>query len=369
MMKVGILTSSRADFGIYLPLLRALRADVFFSIEIIAFGTHLSPHHGHTIDNIIAEGFEVKYTVESMLLNDDAEAIATAASLTSMKFASFWSLHEKEFDLVFCLGDRYEMFAAVLAGLPFQIKFAHLHGGEQTLGAIDNVFRHCISHASYLHFTSTQFYAERLKAMLDHTKHIYNVGALSLENLKQIKLLSPKKFQQKWNIDLRNPTVLITFHPETVDVKNNEQFTKSLTEVIKANKQYQYLITMPNADTNGSVIRKIFIKELGSIANVFMIENLGTQSYFTALNNCKFLIGNSSSGIIEAASFGKFVINIGKRQEGRYASLNVFNVSAITTKKIQSVITEIEEAPVFSGENVYFKKETSKQIIKVLKKA
>lgn len=365
-MRIGILTSSRADFGIYLPLLKALTKDAFFEVEIIAFGTHLSPYHGYTLNHIKSEGFEVKYTVESMLVGDSADAISTAMGLTSIKFASFWEQHAADFDMVFCLGDRYEMFAAVSSGIPFQVKFIHLHGGEKTLGAIDNIFRHCISHAAVIHFPSTDIYAEKLRNMLDDTSSIFNIGAMSLENIKQIKFLNEEEFLEKWAVDLRVPTVLMTFHPETVKAAENEKYANELVKLITGNPEYQFLITMPNADTAGSLIRNVFITELKDLPNIFMIENLGTQSYFTAMRYCTFLLGNTSSGIIEAASFGKYVINLGNRQEGRASGANVFNVP-IELTLIQEKMDDIADNSNFKGENIYYNENPSGKIIEVLK--
>jgi GDP/UDP-N,N'-diacetylbacillosamine 2-epimerase (hydrolysing) len=239
-MKIGILTSSRADFGIYLPLIKALKNDAYFDIGIIAFGTHLSDFHNYTLSQIEEAGFEVRYRIDSMLLSDTPDAIGTAIGLTIIKFSSFWKEHANEFDVVFCLGDRYEMFAAVTAGIPFQIKFAHLHGGEKTMGAIDNVFRHCISHAAKIHFVSTQLYAERLREMLDENKQIYNVGALSLENLKTVDLLTVPEFEVKWGVNLKTPTILMTFHPETVNLNSNQHYSEELVKFILVNDRYQY---------------------------------------------------------------------------------------------------------------------------------
>lgn len=365
-MKVGILTSSRADFGIYLPLLNALKSDDFFNLEIIAFGTHLSSSHGLTINQIVSSGFDVSYKIDSMMLSDTPEAIATAIGLTMIKFASFWEIHHEEFDVVFCLGDRYEMFAAVMAGIPFEIKFAHLHGGEKTLGAIDNVFRHCVSHASKLHFASTEAYADRLTKLLDENQMIYNVGALSLDNLTQLKLLDVEEFKEKWGLSLKKKTILVTFHPETVGSGRNEYYAKELIAVIKLKNEYQYLITMPNADTSGNVIRQLFKEELGTLENVFLIENLGIQSYFTAMKYCTFLLGNTSSGIIEAASFKKYVINLGSRQKGRACGENVLQTE-IKIDSILSSICQVEQLGDFLGDNIYFSENVAFKIIGELK--
>lgn len=363
-MKIGVLTSSRADFGIYLPLLKALEKDPFFELNIIAFGTHLSFFHGYTLNQIEKEGFTAKYTVESMLVSDSNEAISTAMSLTMMKFASFWKEHT--FDLVFCLGDRYEMFAAVMAGVPFQVKFAHLHGGEKTLGAIDNVFRHGISHASTVHFTATDEYKQRINMMVDKPDYVYNVGALGLDNLLTINLLSIDEFKEKWHIDLSMPTILTTFHPETINSNSNTRFAEELTDAIIAANEYQFLITMPNADTAGNSVRKVFKDKLGNLKRVFFIENLGTQSYFTAIKYCSFLLGNTSSGIIEAASFNKFVINLGNRQEGRASGDNIIQ-TPINQVAIIDAMRRVGENTTYSGNNIYYKANTANTIINILK--
>ncbi|MEJ6981624.1 UDP-N-acetylglucosamine 2-epimerase [Pedobacter sp. P351] len=366
-MKIGVLTSSRADFSIYLPLLKELQKDAFFDLEIIAFGTHLSHFHGYTIRQIEEEGFTVNYTIESMLVSDSKEGIATAMSLTMMKFSTFWKEHYKNFDLVFCLGDRYEMFAAVMASVPFQVKFAHLHGGEKTLGAIDNVFRHALSHASMIHFTSTEQYKRRIEEMIDEPNHIYHVGALSLDNLLTIRLLSIEEFKAKWGIDLTVPTVLTTFHPETINVDLNIKYAEELSySIIEASKKYQFIITMPNVDTSGNSIREIFKERFSGLKNVFLIENLGTQSYFTVMKHSNFLLGNTSSGIIEAASFGKYVINLGERQHGRACGNNVIQTD-ITSGAIDVSIAAIENTPEYLGGNIYYKAGATDAIINILK--
>ncbi|NRF39144.1 UDP-N-acetylglucosamine 2-epimerase [Pedobacter foliorum] len=366
-MRIGVLTSSRADFGIYLPLLRRLRDDHFFELEIIAFGTHLSTLHGETIEQITEKGFKVKYKIESMLLSDSAESISTAIGLTTVKFASFWAQYAADFDLVFCLGDRYEMFAAVTAGIPFNIPFAHLHGGETTLGAIDNVFRHAITLASQYHFVATAHYANRVGTIINSHEHIYQIGALSLENITDMDLLSIKEFQRKWGIDLSIKTILTTFHPETVNADQNVYYTNELVSVIEHSTDYQLLITMPNADTAGSKVRNILIDRLKGNDKVFLIENLGSQSYFTAMKYCSFLMGNTSSGIIEAASFGKYVINLGDRQKGRAFGDNVINVPLIK-EDIQRAIEKIEISEPYEGGNIYYKENSANELIKILKK-
>lgn len=353
-MNIGVLTSSRADYGIYLPLLKALQKNPSFRLRLIVFGTHLSPFHGYTIDQIIADGFKVQDQIECMQAGDSANSVATAMGLTTLKFAEYWNIHKDNFDYVFCLGDRYEMFAAVNAGIPYGIKFAHLHGGERTLGAIDNVFRHSITLASTLHFVSTQESAQRVAELTESTENIHVVGAMSLDNLKNIPLLSVEDFFKKFNINLAIPTILTTFHPETVDATKNKTYASILSDTLrKLSKKYQIVITLPNADTEGSIIRKSFLN-LPSITNnkVLCVENLGTQGYFSCMKHCSLLLGNTSSGIIEAASFGKRVINLGDRQKGRTAGENVMHVP-IDTENILKAVDQTERQPSFTGKNPY----------------
>lgn len=369
-MKIAVLTSSRADYGIYQPLLRRLEQDPFFDLELIVFGTHLSEFHGYTADMIIEDGFRIARKVESLVLGDSEEAISTAMALTASKFSGVWASVKDRYDLVFCLGDRYEMFAAVAAATPFNLPIAHIHGGEETKGAIDNIFRHSITHMAKYHFTTTEQYKNRVLELMgaDETEaKVYNVGSLSLDNLEDLELLDTSEFLEEYGIDLTNPTILFTFHPETVNSKMNKQYIEEVIEALDSLKNYQVVITMPNADTNGNIIRnrlKRFIKQ--NEDRVFGVENFGIKGYFSCMNHARFLMGNSSSGIIEAASFDKYVVNLGDRQKGRASGKNVLNLE-IDRDKIISMVKEIEQHPNRSNGNVYWNGGAAKQIIKILK--
>ncbi len=368
-MRLGILTSSRADFGIYLPLLKAMKLDASIQFELIVFGTHLSELHGYTKNEIIANGFTPSYEIETLLPGDSSLVIAKSIAHVIDKFSTFWDEHKNDFDVVLCLGDRFEMFAAVTASIPFGIKLAHIHAGEITLGAIDNIFRHSISHASYIHFTSTPEYATRVLSLIDHSNPIVeHVGALSLDTLKDFVPMDNEEFKNKWGVDFNQATVITTFHPETVASEKNAKYANILCDVIEeqTKNNLQFLITMPNADTNANSIRTAFVNRLQNNPRVFLRENLGTLGYFTAVAKSKFVFGNSSSGIIEAASFGKYVINLGKRQEGRSHAENVIDCD-FEANKINEVITSIINKE-WGGTNPYDKGGASQLIIKTLKK-
>ena len=363
-MRIAVLTSSRADFGIYVPLLKKLKTNIYFELEIIAFGTHLSYFHGYTISQIQEAGFEIKYKIESLVLGDSKESVSTSIGLTQIKFASFWSANSLKYDIVFCLGDRYEMFGAVSAGLPFNIKFAHIHGGETSLGAIDNAFRHAISLMSTYHFASTQTHIDRLNEILEDKSHVYNVGALSLDNIKEMELFSKIEIHEKWNVDFSKPNILLTLHPETVN-GSNIQNANVIVQVVQQLLFYNFIITMPNADNGGNEIREVFEQKLLHFTNVKLIENLGTKGYFSCLQHAYLVLGNSSSGIIEAASFNKYVINLGKRQKGRATSRNVIHVNFI----LENIIDAINQALIlgdYKDNNIYWNGGAGNKIIKVL---
>jgi len=355
-MRIAILTSSRADYGIYKPLIKALYADDFFKVTIIAFGTHLSPYHGETVNNIIRDGYTVDYRISSLLLTDDDASVSASMGLTTIRFAEFWKEHAKDFDWVLCLGDRFEMFAAVMAGLSIGVKFAHIHGGETTLGAIDNVFRHSITLASRLHFVATTAFADRVRSLLDtQAGDVVVTGALSLDNIADIPLSDTESFKEKWNIDLTIPSILITVHPETADAAQNESHIREIEALLpELQEKYQLVITMPNADTNGSLFRAAFTA-LGNKypQRIKLIENFGTQGYFSCMQHAKLLLGNTSSGIIEAASFNKYVINLGDRQKGRLAGDNVIHVP-IEKAAILSALAKIEAAGDVKVTNPYY---------------
>jgi len=365
-MKIGVLTSSRADYGIYLPLLQALKKDSFFELEVIAFGTHLSKLHGYTIAQIEKDTYPVIHKVNMLIANDDEDAIATSYGLTTLKFADFWQ--KNTYDLVLCLGDRFEMSAAVQAGIPFRVKFAHIHGGETTLGAIDNIYRHQITLASALHFTSSEKHSQKIVEMLGENKDIYTVGALSLDEVNSFQPIEKETFYKTFDLS-NNPFALITFHPETVSVQDNEKFAlemkKGLTEVAK---QIDLVITMPNADTLGSVFREAILELKEECdQHVILIENFGKINYFTAMHYASVLIGNTSSGIIEAASFNKYVVNVGDRQKGRAQSENIFDID-FNAENISVKTKEAVALGAYKGKNVYYKDGASNSIVNILKK-
>ena len=365
--QILVLTSSRADFGIYLPLLKKLKLDPLFDLKILAFGSHLSKYHGYTIEQIKDAGFNVDYEISTFLTDDKPVDISTSFGLTSLKFSDFWN-NNQNFDWVIVLGDRYEMAAATLSGVPFGVKFAHISGGETTLGAFDNLYRHTIALASKLHFVSLNEFKKRIDQLLLYTEYeSHIVGALSLDNLAEITLLTIDEFYTKWRIDLSKDSILITIHPETISFEKNKEFSNEVFNALTTiGSSKQLIVTMPNADTSGSLYREMFLNLKSSLPqNIHLIENFGTQSYFTCMKYCRLLIGNTSSGITEAASFQKHVLNLGDRQKGRPTGGNVISIPFNSQLIIDNSNKYLDK--IFEGNNIYFNGSTANNIVQVLK--
>lgn len=363
-MEIAVLTSSRADFGFYKPLLNILADKKEVHANLIVFGTHLSQAHGYTITDIIDSGYSVFKEIDVIPKGDTPEDIAKTIGNAHIKFADFWAMNH--FDLILCLGDRYEMFAAISASIPFNIPIAHISGGEETLGAIDNVYRHSLSLMAKFHFTNTQNNAERVKQITGSTTNIYHTGSLAIDNVNDTKLYNSIEFKEIFNFDLDQPFILFTFHPETVEYEKNKEYAQ-IIENLLIDIEYSVLVTMPNADTMGGVIREALHKAADKNKNICLIESLGSKGYYTALKNSILVLGNSSSGIVEAASFSKYVINLGNRQLGRETGDNVIN-SKIDKDEISKAIKRVQKLPKLDNKNIYGDGNASIKIYEVLKR-
>lgn len=365
MKKIGLLTSSRADYGIYKPLLSQLVKTPNFEVTRIVFGPHLLPQFRSSLDEIKTDPYGKYEQIGSFKETNKAKDVANIYGEIILNFTSFWG--ESNFDVVIALGDRFEMSAAVQAGIPFNIKIAHIHGGETTLGAIDNIYRHQISLASKVHFTATKEYAERVASLIGTTENIYTVGALSLSDLGEKKVKKWDKVRGEFGIP-NYPFILITVHPETIDHIRNLENIAGLKEILKIlSSRYHLLITGTNTDQSHKGYNALFM-ELKSLypSRFTLIDSMGRENYFSALQNCVFVLGNSSSGIIEAASFGKFTIDLGHRQKGRLTSLNTINLP-FKSKVVLNYVNHLEKKSlIFKGENIYFQNNTISSIIEEL---
>jgi UDP-N-acetylglucosamine 2-epimerase (non-hydrolysing)/GDP/UDP-N,N'-diacetylbacillosamine 2-epimerase (hydrolysing) len=320
---LGIVTVARSDYGIYLPILRRLQADPDLRFYLLVSGMHLSPEFGLTVSAIDDDGFEVGECVEMLLSSDTPEGIAKSIGLGVIGFAQAYTRRRP--DILVVLGDRFEMYAAALAALPFKIPVAHIHGGEVTQGAIDDALRHAMTKLSHLHFTATPDYARRVRQLGEESWRVMVSGAPALDNLRVTPLLTRSELETTYRLCLPAPPLLVTFHPVTLEY---EQTAWQMGELLAALEEVELpvVFTLPNADTQSRVIIRLIEDYVRQHPSAQCVAAMGTQGYFSLMSLAAAMVGNSSSGLIEAPAFELPVVNIGSRQTGRVRAANVIDV-------------------------------------------
>ncbi len=324
MRTIGVVTGSRAEYGILRPLLRAIEQSGTLRLSVLVTGMHLSPEFGLTLREIEADGFPIDERVEMLSPSDEPEAIAQSMGRGAMGFGEVFARRRP--DMLVALGDRFEIHAAVLAALPFLIPVAHIHGGESTEGAFDNALRHSMTMLSHLHFVSTEAYGQRVIRMGEEPWRVTVSGALGLDNLHGMTFMTRTELEEKVGLALEPAPLIVTFHPATLEY---EQVDDQAQELLAALEQVErpIVFTMPNADTGGRRIRSRILDFVKNHPDTRAVESLGTQAYFSLMRIAGVMVGNSSSGIIEAMSFGLPVVNVGTRQAGRLRPDNVLDVA------------------------------------------
>ena len=365
---IGVITVARSDYGIYLPLLRRIQQDPDLRLHLIVSGMHLAPEFGLTVQAIEDDGFDIGERVEMLLSSDTPEGIAKSMGLGTIGFAQAYARWRP--DILVVLGDRFEMHAAAVAALPFKIPVAHIHGGELTQGAIDDALRHSITKLSHLHFVSADVYANRVIQLGEEPWRVVTCGSLSLDNLLTTRLLSREEFAEGFGITLPEKFLLATYHPVTLEYEQTERQIRELLTALDT-AGLPVLFTMPNADTSGSIIRQFIEEFVSEHSNSGEVENLGTQGYFSAMALATAMVGNSSSGIIEAASFSLPVVNVGNRQRGRMRGRNVIDVGCTHTEILAGInnATSLEfRAKLGDLVNPYGDGHAAERIIDMMKK-
>lgn len=323
MRTIGVVTVARSDYGIYLPILRRIQADPELRLILFVGGMHLSPEFGLTVREIERDGYSITERIEMLLSSDSSEGVSKAIGLGVIGFAQAFTRTRP--DILVVLGDRFEMFAAAAAALPFNIPVAHIHGGESTEGLIDEAIRHSITKMSHLHFVSTTLYAERVVQMGEEPWRVTVSGAPSIDNLHEIKFLSLAEIEERIRFPIGSDPILVTFHPVTLEYQKTFQYFEELLAALDSINR-PVLFTYPNADTQGHLIIQEIDRYVSTHLGARVVTNLGTQLYFSLMKFAQAMVGNSSSGIIEAASLGLPVVNIGNRQRGRLHGPNVIDV-------------------------------------------
>ena len=320
MRTIGVVSTSRADYGIYRPVLRAIEATDGLHARLLVSGSHLSSRFGLSVREIEEDGFEIAERVEIPLEADGPGDIAGAMGRAVSGFAEAFGRCRP--DLVAVLGDRYEMHAAALAALPFKIPVAHLHGGEVTEGAIDDSLRHAMTKLSHLHFVATEEYGRRVVQLGEEPWRVTISGAPALDNLRELSVPDSEELERIWGVRAMTETLLVTFHPATLEYEEAATQTEELLAALEESGR-PLLFTMPNADTGGLAIRSRIEAFVAGNPRAILAETLGTRGYFGAMAVCAAMVGNSSSALIEAPSFALPAVNVGSRQRGRVRGLNV----------------------------------------------
>ena len=342
MKRVCVITGTRADYGLLYPLIRLLDADRDFDLRLVATGSHLSPHFGMTCRQIEADGFAIDKKIDILMSSDSPSAVSKAMGLAMIGFGDYFENAHP--DIVIVLGDRYEILAAVSAAAVAGIPAAHLHGGELTQGAYDEFFRHAITKMSLLHFTSCEEYRQRVIQLGEQPERVFNVGAIGIENILNLELVSKEELASSLQFSLKQPYALVTFHPVTLEKSGMEQQLQALFQAMDEVSDMKFLITKSNADDGGQWINNQVDEYAAANADrVLAVSSLGQRRYLSAMKHCTCVIGNSSSGIIEAPSLHVPTIDIGNRQKGRLAAASVLHCEPDAQSIVQAIQTARSE--------------------------
>ncbi len=369
MKKICVVTGTRAEYGLMSRLMRLIEEDTDFRLQIIATNMHLSPEFGETYKEIEADGFTIDKKVPILSSSDTANATAKSVGIGIEGFADAYEVLKP--DMIMVLGDRYEILAAVSAALFYKIPVIHLYGGDLTEGAYDDAIRHAITKMSHLHFTSTEEYRRRVIQMGEQPDTVFYVGALGCDNVRHVPLLTKEELEKSLKFQLDRNTILVTFHPVTMENHTAEIQFKELLSAIDRVDDLRVIFTMPNSDTDGRIIISLIKKYVDeNPERTTWFSSLGMKRYLSALQYIGGVVGNSSSGIVEVPSFHIPTVNIGDRQKGRIAADSVINCLpelndiVCALKKIRQ-IGHIESLKNIS--NPYEKPDTAESILRVLK--
>jgi UDP-hydrolysing UDP-N-acetyl-D-glucosamine 2-epimerase len=319
---VAVVTGARSDYGLMVPLLRAIESDPILVLRLWVTGMHFSRQFGSSIEEILTDGFCIAEKIDMLLASDTPEGVSKSLGVGLLGFGQAYARNRP--DLLVGLGDRFEVLAAVLAALPFNIPVVHLCGGETTEGAMDESIRHAITKLSHLHCVATEPYARRVIQMGEEPWRVHVTGDPGLDNIETMDVQPRSEVEKRIGMSLSPPPLLVTFHPVTLEYEQNGFYIKELLAALDEIGQ-PAVITYPNADTAGGVIIKEIEAYAVSNSNVRVVRTLGRSSYCSLMRHAAAMVGNSSSGILEAASFELPVVDIGNRQKGRLAGGNVIH--------------------------------------------
>ena len=368
-MKIAVATGTRADFGLLRPLIQELKNDHFFKLSLWVTAMHLSDRFGNTIDEIIDSGFKIDHRIPCLEEYDDSVAISKTISKAIEGFAQVIEKDTPAFLVI--LGDRTEMLGAAIAATVANLPIIHIHGGETTIGAYDESIRHSITKMSYLHFTASQEYKDRVVQLGEHPSRVFNVGALGIDSIKNLPLLRAAQLEDDLNFKFDQKNILITYHPVTLESSSASEQFKSILNALDELSDTFLIFTHANSDRDGKVINSMIDEytELNKSKSIG-VKSLGQLRYFSMLKNVDVVLGNSSSGILEVPYFNIPTINVGDRQTGRLMSKSVIQSSNDLENIKKSLKLSLDPAfakAIKNQPHIYGEGTATQQIIKVLK--
>ena len=324
--KICIVTGSRAEYGLLYWLIKEIEFDKKLKLQLIATGMHLSSKFGLT-HKVIEEDFKINKKINIRLNSDTSLGISRSMGIAQKSFAE--AFEKLKPDIVVVLGDRYEIFSAASAAMIAKIPIAHIHGGEITEGSWDDSIRHCITKMSHLHFTATEEYKKRVIQLGEIPSQVFNTGGMGIENIKRLKLLNKNQFEKSINFKLNQKNIIVTFHPVTLEDNSARKQFQELLNAVNELKNTNIIFTKTNSDLNGNVINQMIDHYTSKNPKKSIgFTSLGQLRYLSALKHMDAVVGNSSSGLLEAPSFKIGTINIGDRQKGRIKAKSVIDCLA-----------------------------------------
>ena len=364
MKKIAVVTATRAEYGILRPLIIKLNEDNDFDMHLLVTGMHLEEKYGYTKNEIDKDGIPIFRCIPILEKGNTEYDISLTLANAIKGFAEYF--RDEKPDLLVVLGDRTEILGVCAAAMNARIPIAHLHGGEITEGAVDDCVRHAVSKMSYLHFPANEVYRKRIIQMGESPDRVFNVGALGVENILNVPLLSKEEMCEQIGVPHDRKYVVVTFHPVTLEGEGIEEQVQEVIQALEKNEKYFYLITKANADAGGERVNEMLEEYASEHDNVKLVASLGMVRYLSSLKYAEFALGNSSSGIIEAPVFGIPTVNIGDRQKGRMMADSVINCK--TNCKAICEAIEIAEEMSCNASNLYGDGKTSDKIVEIIKK-
>lgn len=340
--KIAVITGTRAEYGLLYWLMKEIQADEQLELQVVATGMHLAPEFGWTYRIIEEDGFTIDAKVDMLLASDTPVAVTKSIGLATIGFADVFDRLRP--DIVVVLGDRYEILAAAQAALVARIPLAHVHGGEATEGVIDEAIRHSVTKMAHLHFVAAEAYRQRIIQLGEHPSRVFNFGAPGLEYIRRVKLLSRNELEAELGIVLRKPLFLVTLHPVTLSRVSPAIVMEELFAALDMFPEASIVLTKTNSDPNGRIINELiddYVRTHPKRAVAF--ESLGQLRYLSVMNEADVVIGNSSSGLIEAPALKKPTVNIGPRQHGRLRASSVIDCAESREAIVRSVRKALSE--------------------------